>query len=119
MTSSSGQKCYHLMTDISRIVARANWRNIAIAVIDDEPFFDTKPKCGSNCGQNLRPTRINTGVSADFRLQPQKPRFCTWVTGDLPEFSRILERGFGFSLSGSVKSARRTSSGASLQVAVG
>src|SRR3989442_4688208 len=34
-----------------------------------EPFFDTKPKCGSNCGQNLRPTRINTGVSADFRLR--------------------------------------------------
>src|SRR5437899_9830171 len=32
-------------------------------------FFDTKPKCGSNCGQNLRPTRINTGVSADFRLR--------------------------------------------------
>src|SRR5438876_12308734 len=52
-----------------------------------DPFFDAKPKCDSKCGQNLRPTRINTGVSADFRLQPQKPRFCTWVTGDLPEFS--------------------------------
>ena len=28
----------------------------------------------------IRP-RIDTGVSADFRLQPQKPRFCTWVSG--------------------------------------
>src|SRR5207245_712208 len=51
-------------------------------------FFDTKPKCGSNCGQNLRPTRINTGVSADFRLQPQKPRFRTWVSGDFPHCTR-------------------------------
>src|SRR5206468_8402018 len=28
-------------------------------------------------------------VSADFRLQPQKPRFCTWVTGDLLRPTRI------------------------------
>src|SRR5438445_12383171 len=55
-------------------------------------FFDTKPKCGSNCGQNLRPTRINTGVSADFRLQPQKPRFRTWVSGDLAEISGRRKR---------------------------
>src|SRR5207249_8308649 len=55
-----------------------------------EPFFDSKSKCGPNCGQNLRPTRINTGVSADFRLQPQKPRFRTWVSGGLSRAPVLL-----------------------------
>src|SRR5439155_14919667 len=43
-----------------------------------EPFFEwAKP--ASNPHKHW--------VSADFRLQPQKPRFRTWVSGDLAEFS--------------------------------
>src|SRR5439155_5257986 len=38
---------------------------------EGEPFFDTKSKCGSNSGAKVPATRINTGVSAGFRL-PKK-----------------------------------------------